>query len=60
MDTSGHELYFAHQRAVQTIDSVVVRYRLALVGLRIDVVRSELDPALPAHPIRIRAGDASC
>jgi hypothetical protein len=45
---------------VQTIDSVVVRYRLALVGLRIDVVRSELDPALPAHPIRIRAGDASC
>lgn len=58
MDTSGHELYFAHQRAVQTIHGVVVRYRLALIGPRIDVAHSELDPALPAHSIRIRAGEA--
>lgn len=51
------ELYFAHQRAVQTIHGIAIRYRLALIGPRIDVAHSELDPALPEHSIRIRAGD---
>lgn len=58
MDTSGHELYFAHQRAVQTIHGLAIRYRLALIGPRIDVVHFELDPTLPPHSIRIRAGEA--
>lgn len=57
MDTSGHELCFAHQRAVQTVHGYVVRYRLALIGPRIDVVHLELDPALPVHSIRVRTGD---
>lgn len=48
MDTSGHELYFAHQRAVQTIHGIAVRYRLALIGPRIDVAHSELEPSLPS------------
>lgn len=58
MGTSGHELYFAHQRAVQAIHGITVRYRLALVGPCIDVAHAELDPALPANSIRVRAGDA--
>ncbi|MCZ4325204.1 hypothetical protein [Brachybacterium paraconglomeratum] len=58
MDASGHELYFAHQRAVQAIHGIVVRYRLALIGPRVDVAHSELDPALPPHSIRVRAGGA--
>ncbi|GAP78486.1 MULTISPECIES: hypothetical protein [Brachybacterium] len=58
MDASGHELYFAHQRAVQTIHGLVVRYRLAFIGPRIDVAHSELDQSLPEHSIRVRAGDA--
>ena len=45
----SHELYFAHQRAVQTIHGIAIRYRLALIGPRIDVAHSELDPALPEH-----------
>ena len=55
MDTSGHELYFAHQRAIQVVHGLVISYRIALIGPRIEVVHSELDPALPAHSIRIRA-----
>lgn len=58
MDTSGHELYFAHQRAVQTIHGVVVPYQLALIGPWIDVVHSELDPTLPPHSIPVRVVDA--
>ncbi|MFE7605796.1 hypothetical protein ACFU1Q_11600 [Brachybacterium paraconglomeratum] len=54
----SHELYFAHQRAVQTIHGIAIRYRLALIGPRVDVIHSELDPALPEHSIRIRADDA--
>ena len=54
----SHELYFAHQRAVQTVHGVAIRYRLALIGPRIDVVHSELDQSLPEHSIRVRAGDA--
>lgn len=58
MDTSGHELYFAHQRAVQTIHGIAIRCRLALIGPRVDVAHSELDQSLPEHSIRVRAGDA--
>ena len=54
----SHELYFAHQRTVQTIHGIVVRYRLALIGPRIDVAHAELDPTLPEHSIRVRVGDA--
>ncbi|MEU2418599.1 hypothetical protein ABZ546_12520 [Brachybacterium paraconglomeratum] len=57
MDTSGHELYFAHQRAIQVVHGLVISYRIALIGPRIEVVHSELDPALPEHSIRVRAGD---
>ncbi|WP_270409868.1 hypothetical protein [Brachybacterium paraconglomeratum] len=53
----SHELYFAHQHAVQTIHGIAIRYRLALIGPRIDVAHSELDPVLPGHSIRVRAGD---
>jgi len=55
MDSDGHELCFAHQRAVQTVHGIAIRSRLALVGPRTDVARSELDPALPEHSIRVRA-----
>ena len=58
MDASGHELYFAHQRAVQTIHGIAIRYRLALIGPRIDVAHSELDQSLPEHSIRVRADEA--
>lgn len=58
MIPDGHELYFAHQRAVQTIHGIAIRYRLALIGPRVDVAHSELDPALPEHSIRVRAGGA--
>jgi hypothetical protein len=54
----SRELCFAHQRAVQAVHGFVISYRLALSGPRIDVIHSELDPALPAHSIRIRACDA--
>lgn len=57
MDPSGYELYFAHQRAIQAVHGVVISYRLALIGPRIDVVHSELDPTLPPHSIRICAGE---
>ena len=43
MDASGHELYFAHQRAMQTVHGVVIGYRLALNGPAVTVVHSELD-----------------
>lgn len=56
MDPSGHELYFAHQRAVQTIHSIAIRYRLSLVGPAVTVVHSELEPAVPDHSVRISAG----
>lgn len=52
----SHGLYFAHQRAVQTIHGIAIRYRLALIGPRVDVAHSELDPTLPAHSIRVRTG----
>lgn len=58
MDASGHELYFAHQRAVQTVHGIAIRYRLALIGPRVDVAHSELEPALPEHSIRVRVGGA--
>ena len=58
MDPAGHELYFAHQRAVQTIHGIAIRYRLALIGPRVDVSHSELAPSLPVQSIRARAGDA--
>lgn len=58
MDTSGHELYFAHQGAVQTIHGIAIRYRLALSGPRIDVAHSESDQSLPEHSVRVRVGDA--
>lgn len=54
----SHGLYFAHQRAVQTIHGIAIRYRLALIGPRIDVAHSELEPTLPEYSIRVRAGDA--
>ncbi|WP_270409457.1 hypothetical protein [Brachybacterium paraconglomeratum] len=54
----SHELYFAHQRAVQTVHGIAIRYRLALIGPRIDVAHSELESGLPEHSIRVRAGDA--
>ena len=54
----SHELYFAHQRAVQMIHGIAIRYRLALIGPRIDIAHSELEPTLPEHSIRVRAGDA--
>ena len=54
----SHDLYFAHQRTVQRIHGIVVRYRLALIGPPVTVVHSDLDPALPEHSIRVRAGDA--
>ncbi len=38
----SHELYFGHQHAVQTIHGIAIRYRLALIGPRIDVAHSEL------------------
>lgn len=56
MDTSGHELYFAHQRAVQTIHGIAIRYRIALMGPTLTVAHSELDPALPDHSVRISTG----
>ena len=52
----SHELYFAHQRAVQTIHGLAILYRLALIGPRVDVVHSELDQFLPEHSIQVRAG----
>ncbi|TDP76371.1 hypothetical protein DEU31_3079 [Brachybacterium sp. AG952] len=58
MIPDGHELYFAHQRAVQTVHGIAIRYRLALIGPRVDVAHSELDPTLPEHSIRVRAGGA--
>lgn len=54
----SHELYFAHQRAVQSVHGIVVRYRFALIGPRVDVIHAELDPTLPEHPIRVCAGGA--
>ena len=54
----SHELYFAHQLAVQTVHGIVVRYRLALIGPRVDVAHSELEPTLPEYSIRVRAGGA--
>lgn len=54
----SHELYFAHQRAVQTIHGIAIRYRLALTGPRVDVAHSELDQSLPEHSIRVRASGA--
>ena len=58
MDTSGHELYFAHQRAIQVVHGLVISYRIALIGPRVDVAHSELEPTLPEHSIRVRVGDA--
>jgi hypothetical protein len=57
MDTSGHELYFAHQRTVQTVHGIAIRYRLALIGPPVTVVHSERDPTHPPHSVRIRAGE---
>lgn len=54
----SHEIYFAHQLAVQTVHGIAIRYRLALIGPRVDVAHSELDQSLPEHSIRVRAGDA--
>lgn len=53
----SYELYFAHQRAVQAVHGVAIGYRLALTGLPVDVVHSELEPALPPHSVRIRTGE---
>lgn len=53
----SHELYFAHQHAVQTVHRVVITYRLALNGPGITVVHSELDPSLPARSVQIRTGE---
>ncbi len=52
----SHELYFAHQRTIKTVHGVVITYRLALIGPTVTVVHSELDPALPPHSVRVRAG----
>lgn len=52
------ELYFAHQKAVQAIHGVTIRYRLALIGPSVVVQHSEIDPTLPERSIRISAGDA--
>lgn len=57
MDASGHELYFAHQRAMQTVHGVVIGYRLALNGPAVTVVHSELDGSLPPHSVRVRTGE---
>ncbi|MGP5305318.1 hypothetical protein [Brachybacterium alimentarium] len=55
---SDLDLYFAHQKAVQVIHGVTIRYRLALIGPSVIVLHSELDPTLPERSIRITAGDA--
>jgi len=52
------ELYFAHQKAVQTIHGVTIRYRLALIGPPVTVVHSEIDESLPEHSTRVSTGDA--
>lgn len=57
MDPAGYELYFAHQRTIQTVHGVVITYRLALIGPTVTVVHSELDPSLPPHSVRVRAGE---
>ena len=54
----SHELYFAHQRAIQAVHGIVISYRIAFIGPRVDVVHSELEPILPEHSVRVRAGDA--
>lgn len=53
----GHEIYFAHQRTVQTVHGFVITYRLALNGPAVTVVHSELEPSLPAHSARILTGE---
>lgn len=51
-----HELYFAHRRTIQAVHGVVIAYRLAHTGPSVTVVHSELEPALPPHSVRVRAG----
>lgn len=51
-------LYFAHQKTVQTIHGVTIRYRLALIGPTVTVVHSEIDETLPEHSVRVTTGDA--
>lgn len=54
--SADYELYFAHQRTIQTVHGVVITYRLALNGPAATVVHSELDQDLPPLSVRIRAG----
>lgn len=52
------ELYFAHQKAVQAVHGVTIRYRLALIGPSVVVLHSEIDPMLPERSIMITVGAA--
>ncbi|GAA1288727.1 MULTISPECIES: hypothetical protein [Micrococcales] len=55
---SDLDLYFAHQKTVQTIHGFTIRYRLALIGPTVTVVHSEIDESLPERSVRIATGDA--
>lgn len=49
--------FLAHQKIVQIIHGVVIRYRLSLKGPAVSVVHAELDPALPERSVRVTAGE---
>lgn len=47
------DVYLAHQRAVQLVHGIVIRYRLALDGPTVKTTHSDLDATLPARSILI-------
>lgn len=51
--SSDHTVYFAHQRAVQVVHGIVVRYRLALAGPTVTTTHADLDTTVPERSIRI-------
>ena len=53
---TDYSVYFAHQRTVQTIHGLAIRYRLALVGPAVAVTHSDLDRTLPEYSVRITTG----
>lgn len=55
--TDDLSVFLAHQKVVQIIHGVVIRYRLSLNGPVASVVHAELDPELPERSVQVTAGE---
>lgn len=56
--SSDYDEYLAHQRVVQVVHGITIRYRLALDGPTVNTTHSDLNTTLPERSIRITTAQA--